>query len=88
MVHSDDEDKELLTLLSHSHPISTIRQAQHWDSGAVFATGSEDMARVLQKIAENPGSKLVLRACAQLPGWENIVEVVRVTAREIYEPLF
>jgi hypothetical protein len=89
VIHPDDEDTEIVTVPSHDHPVEAARRPQHWNSGNVFAVGSENIARILQGIVENPGSKLVVKACAaRFLGPSGIVHGVHVTTREIYEPLF
>jgi len=88
VIHPDDEDTEIVTVQSHNHPVDAAPGPQRWNSGDVFATGSENIASILQGIVETPGSKLVVKACARFPGWSNIVYGVHVTARDIYEPLF
>lgn len=89
MIHPDNEDTEIVTVQSHNNPVDAPgHRPQYWNSGDVFAAGSENIASILKGIVENPGSKLVVKACVQFPGWRNIVYGVNVTVREIYEPLF
>lgn len=77
--------REKLSCRSHTHPVNSTSSLQTHTSGDQFAPGSESMDR-LWKEAE-VGDVLIVRACAQFPGWRNEVESVNVKAWVSYEPM-